>query len=360
MTFVFWSSRHTALLLAVALTVALCAGCGSKGDTPASSTATSAQASPSSSTATTTSSPSAVPYCNAGVRGTPDVADVFSAQVPHYFLVKEICASEVGPGLDGKDAVTGLSDLAAAELSDTYQSPDDLALKALVGKAQSGDARTFVEAFLSRIGETRDDTVTLDGRTVRYFNTPDGEGYAYADGPTAVIGYLPPPLPPGWDPSGRQEVGKDLFTRIMAAAAGTPIPVDSNDRVHSDIEGYSPARGRYTTADDPGWVFFKTENIKGVPSEFCGIGPNGTLAGCDLVPGKDVPEGMNQTVVEAGTPAHYARSDTPSFTRDVDVLPQGHRLDHGQASCGRGYQGTIHCVIGDHSFVVSSDYGVLE
>jgi hypothetical protein len=328
-----------------------CSGCGAT-DT-AKNDASNATSSPTASTA---------PECNKGERGAPDIADAFTDHVPpyFYFLVKEICASEVGPGLAGKDAVAGLSDLAAAEIVSKNSSPQSVQLKALVGKAQSGDAGAFVEAFLSRIGETRDDTVTLDGRTVRYFNTPGGEGYAYAEGPTAVIGYLPPPRPPGWDPSGRQEVGKELFTRIMAAAAGTPIPADLNARTHSGIEGYSPGRGRYTTAEDPGWVFFKTENIKGVPSEFCGIGPNGTLAGCDLVPGKDVPEGMNQTVVEAGTPAHYARSDTPSFTRDVDVLPQGHRLDNGQASCGRGYQGTIHCVIGDHSFVVSSDYGVLE
>jgi hypothetical protein len=312
------------------------------------------------STATPSPTPTAAPQCNKGVRGAPDVTDAFDAQVPDYFRVEEICASDVGPGLVGADGVAGLSDLAAAEVIYTSSSPESLAMKALVGKAEFGNADAFVDAFLSRVGETRNDTVTLDGRTVRYFNTAGGEGYAYAEGPTAVIGYLPPPLPPGWDPAGRQEVGKGVFTRVMAAATGTPIPVDSNTRTNSGIEGYSPARGRYTTPDDPGWVFFKTDSVKGAPSHFCGIGPNGTLAGCDLVPGKDVPAGMNQTVVDASGPAHYARSDTPTFTREVDVLSQGHRLDNGQASCGRGYQGTIHCVIGAHSFVVSSDYGILH
>jgi hypothetical protein len=294
-----------------------------------------------------------------GIRGTPDIADTFTDQVPHYFLVKEICASDVGPGLAGAEGVAGLSDLASAELTDTGSRPDVVVLKALVGQAESGDAGAFVDAFLSRVGETRNDTVTLDGRKVRYFNTPGGEGYAYAEGPTVVIGFISP-TPPGIDQASRQEPAKGLFTRIMAAATGRPIPVDSNDRVRSGIEGYSPARGRYTTPDDPGWVFFKTETIKRSPSYYCGIGPGGNVAGCDLVPGKDVPAGMNQTVVDAAAPARYTHSDTPTFTRDVDALLQGHRLDNGAASCGRGYQGTIHCVVGEHSFVVSPEYGVLE
>jgi hypothetical protein len=283
--------------------------------------------------------------------------------VPDHFAVREICAADVGGGLAGADAVAGLSDLSAAEITDTYSSPDLVVLKALVGKAESGaaggDAGGFVDAFLSRVGETRDDTVTLDGHAVRYFNTTGGEGYANSEGPTVVIGYIPP-TPPGSDRAGRQESAKSLFTRIMAAATGRPIPVDSNDRLPGGIEGYSPGRGHYTTPDDPGWVFFKTESVKGAPSVFCGIGPGGAVAGCDLVPVKDVPAGMNQTIVDASGPAHYTHSDTPTFTRDVDVLLEGHRLDNGHASCGRGYQGTIHCVVGEHSFAVSTDYGVLE
>jgi hypothetical protein len=279
--------------------------------------------------------------------------------VPDHFAVREICAADVGGGLAGADAVAGLSDLAAAEITDTSSSPDLVVLKALVGTVESGNGEAFVDAFLSRVGETRDDTVTLDGHVVRYFNTTGGEGYAYSEGPTVVIGYIPP-TPPGFDRAGRQESAKSLFTRIMAAATGRPISVDSNDRLPGGIEGYSPARGHYTTPDDPGWVFFKTESVKGSASVFCGIGPDGAVAGCDLVPAKDVPAGMNQTVVDASGPAHYAHSETPTFTRDVDALLEGHRLSNGAATCGRGYQGTIHCVIGAHSFVVSTDYGVLE
>jgi hypothetical protein len=339
------------------MTVAVCSGCGSTETDPKDTS--SAHASPSSSVTTGAPTPTAAPVCNVGKRGTPDIADTFTDQVPHYFLVKEICASDVGPGLAGADGVAGLSDLAAAEVADTGSRPDLVVLKALVGQAESGDANAFVDAFLSRVGETRDDTVTLDGRTVRYFNTPGGEGYAYTEGPTVVIGFISP-TPAGTDHATRQEGAKHLFTRIMAAATGRPIPVESNERVRGGIEGYSPGRGRYTTPNDPGWVFFKTESIKGSPSYYCGIGPGGNVAGCDLVPGKDVPAGMNQTVVDASAPARYVHSDTPTFTRDVDALLEGHRLDNGAASCGRGYQGTIHCVIGDHSFVVSPAYGVLE
>jgi hypothetical protein len=339
------------------MTVAFCSGCGSAETAP--NDTSSAHASPSSSVTTGAPTPTAAPVCNVGMPGPPTVQSAFSDHLPHHFLVKEICASDAGPGLAGREAVAALSDLTAAEITDTSSSPDLVVLKALVGQAESGDAGAFVDAFLSRVGETRDDTVTLDGRTVRYFNIPGGEGYAYADGPTVVIGFISP-TPPGIDQASRQEPAKMLFTRVMAAATGRPIPVESNDRVHSGIEGYSPGRGRYTTPEDPGWVFFKTESIKGTPSSFCGIGPGGNLAGCDLVPGKDVPAGMNQTVVDASAPARYTHSDTPTFTRDVDALLEGHRLDNGAASCGRGYQGTIHCVVGDHSFVVSPDYGVLE
>lgn len=339
------------------MTIGSCAGCGATETAPTNTS--SAQASASSSTVSEAPSPTAEPVCNVGSPGPPTIQTAFSDHLPHHFFVKEICASDVGPSLAGKDGVAGLSDLVAAEVANFDSSPDRVFLKALVGQAEFGNAGAFVDAFFARLGDTHNDTVTLDGRPVRYFNTPGGEGYAYAEGPTVVIGYISP-TPRGVDQASRQEPAKEVFTRVVAAATGRPIPVDSNDRVRDDIEGYSPGRGRYTTPDDPGWVFFKTESIKGIASTFCGIGPNGTLAGCDLVPDKDVPEGMNQTVVEAGSPAHYARSDTPTFTRDVDVLLEGHRLDNGQASCGRGYQGTVHCVIGAHSFVVSSAYGILE
>jgi hypothetical protein len=42
----------------------------------------------------------------------------------------------------------------------------------------------------------------------------------------------------------------------------------------------------------------------------------------------------------ARTHAEYRHSDT-AFTRDVDVLPAGQRLQNWGASCGVGYQGTV-------------------
>ena len=298
-----------------------------------------------------------MPVCNVGHRDPPDIASEFVAHLPRHFAVKEICAADVGPGLAGAEDVAELSDLAAGEVTETYSSPDSEELKALVGTVKSGNGNAFVDAFLSRVGEARNDTATLGGRTVRYFNTPGGEGYAYAEGPTVFIGYIPPPRA---DLAATQETAKELFTRILLAATGAPIPADDLTHPENGIDSYSPGRGRHTTPDDPGWVFFKTETVKGVPGHACGIGPNGTVAGCDIVPKRNAPSGTNQTVVDASAPAHYAHSDTPIFTRDVDVLFPGHRLDNGDATCGVGYQGTVHCVIGEHSFVVSSDYGVLE
>jgi hypothetical protein len=157
---------------------------------------------------------------------------------------------------------------------------------------------------------------------------------------------------------------KEVFTRIVAAAAGTPIPAET--KVSSGIESHPPGRDRYTTPDDPGWVFFKTDN--GTRTA-CGIGPNGSIAGCGIVPKRIVgsdgaataaPSGANQTIVDASTPARYTYSATTTFTRDVDVLIEGHRIDNGDATCGVGYQGTVECVIGEHSFVISSDFGHLE
>jgi hypothetical protein len=53
-------------------------------------------------------------------------------------------------------------------------------------------------------------------------------------------------------------------------------------------------------------------------------------------------------------------SDTATFTRDVDVLLGGHRIDNGNASCSVGYQGTVSCTIGEHGFTIASLYGELK
>ena len=81
--------------------------------------------------------------------------------------------------------------------------------------------------------------------------------------------------------------------------------------------------------------------------------------GCDAVP-TDAPPGTNQTVVNSWAPAEYRRSDTASFTREVDVLPEGHRLENWGATCAVGHQGMVHCeTYNDHGFVLSTAYGEL-
>jgi hypothetical protein len=121
-----------------------------------------------------------------------------------------------------------------------------------------------------------------------------------------------------------------------------------------ETDSYPIAQGNYTTPTDFYGVFFKTPDGRS-----CGIGPNGGPVGCDAVP-LDAPEDTNQTVVNSGAVAEYRHSDNPSFTRDVDILPAGYRLENWGASCAVGHQGTVTCkTYGHHGFTISSIYGVL-
>jgi hypothetical protein len=142
-------------------------------------------------------------------------------------------------------------------------------------------------------------------------------------------------------------IGALLLAATPVAAAQPPDDV-------GEIDDYPIALGTFTTPDDFYFVYFKTPDGRS-----CGIGPNGGPVGCDAVP-KDAPEGSSQTVVNPWAPAEYRHSDTTSFTRDVDVLPEGYRLENWGASCGVGHQGTVHCrTYNQHGFVLSSVYGVL-
>lgn len=138
---------------------------------------------------------------------------------------------------------------------------------------------------------------------------------------------------------------------VLAAA---PIAAAEPPEGADSIDGYPIAQGNYTTPQDFYFVYFKTPDGRS-----CGIGPNGGPVGCDAVP-LDAPTGTNQTVVNSWGPAEYRHSETPSFTRDVDVLPEGHRLENWGASCGVGYQGTVTCkTYGQHGFLISAVYGFL-
>jgi|ERR1700730_15152025 len=136
------------------------------------------------------------------------------------------------------------------------------------------------------------------------------------------------------------------FSTTLVAAADPPPGVDI-------VDTYPLAQGNYTTADDLGWIYFQTPDGRA-----CGIGPLGRPVGCDAVP-YDAPSGTNQTVVNSWGPADYVHSDTPTFTRDVDTLPEGRRLQNWLAGCAVGYQGTVDCKTGEHGFVLSAVYGVL-
>ena len=137
---------------------------------------------------------------------------------------------------------------------------------------------------------------------------------------------------------------------LASAPAATADPPPGAD----DIDTYPVVQGRFTTPTDFYWVYFKTPDGRS-----CGIGPNGGPVGCDAVP-LDAPAETNQTVVNSWGPAEYHDSNTTTFTRDVDVLPEGHRLQNWGASCGVGNQGTVTCkTYGEHGFMISTAHGVL-
>ena len=134
-----------------------------------------------------------------------------------------------------------------------------------------------------------------------------------------------------------------------SAAADPPVGLD-------ELNDYPLAVGNYRSPDirDFYWVFFKTPDGRA-----CGIAPNGGEVGCDSVP-IDAPEGTNQTVASGWAAAGYRQSDRPTFTRDVDVLPAGHRLENWGSSCAVGHHGAVTCQVpGGHGFVLASPYAVL-
>ncbi|MDT5014926.1 MAG: hypothetical protein QOD39_1086, partial [Mycobacterium sp.] len=74
----------------------------------------------------------------------------------------------------------------------------------------------------------------------------------------------------------------------------------------------------------------------------------------------DAPAETNQTVVNSWGPAEYTDSTTPTFTRDVDVLPEGQRLENWGATCGVEPDATVTCrTYGEHGFAIATTYGEL-
>lgn len=143
-------------------------------------------------------------------------------------------------------------------------------------------------------------------------------------------------------------VGLSVLGPLPTAwALPTPPGVD-------EIDGLPIAQGRYSSPAEFYGLFFRTPD-----GRFCGIRPNRGPVGCDAVPG-DAPAGTNQTFVESGAPASYRYSGTASFTRDVDVLPVGYRLENWGASCGVVDADTVTCkTSGRHGFSLNTASGVL-
>ena len=268
--------------------------------------------------------------------------------LPDDLSVVPICPADIGPGFADPKPTAQFSTLAAGEVTDTSIAPDLVALDVLVGTLEKGGGEAYVDGLFARLGPEADGgTVTLDGKVVRYINVPGGPaGYAYGAGPTVVIGYVKaPPGPPSSNYGAL--AARQAYTHILGIATGAPLP--DIPPPANNLDQWPLARGNFTTPTDPGWIYFRTPLEKeGVYSYSCGIAPGGTLAGCDFVP-ETAPEGTNQTIVDSAG-ARYIHSETPTFTRQVDALPAGERLETGPAACGSTYQGAVTCRIGDHKF----------
>jgi hypothetical protein len=275
--------------------------------------------------------------------------------LPKDLSVVPVCPADIGPGFADPKPTVQFSTLTAGEITDTSISPDVVALDVLVATLDEGGGEAFVDGLFSRLGaDARGGTVTLDGKLVQYINVPGGPtGYAYGAGPTVVVGYVKaPPGPPSSNYGAM--AARTAYTHVLAIATGAPLP-DIPPPANS-LDQWPLARGHYSSPTDPGWIYFRTPTEKeGVYTYSCGIAPGGTQAGCDFVP-ENAPEGTNQTIVDSAG-ARYIQSDTPTFTRDVDALPAGERLENGPAACGSTYQSAVTCRIGGHKFITN---GFLE
>lgn len=155
-----------------------------------------------------------------------------------------------------------------------------------------------------------------------------------------------------------------LGLMAISVAPAAAAPGDDNAPPVDDLDGYPVATGQDQGVYgglSPGkpnfwgyWLYFKTPDGRS-----CGLAPNSGPIGCDAVPA-DAPPDTNQTYASGATAAEYRQSSTPTFTRDVPVLPAGQRLQTLGATCAVDLQGAVHCqTAGNHGFILSTDHGVL-
>ena len=141
---------------------------------------------------------------------------------------------------------------------------------------------------------------------------------------------------------------------VACLLATAPAPAADPPPDADDIDTYPVAQGRFTTPTDFYWVYFRTPDGRS-----CGIGPNGGPVGSTRYPSTRRRR-RNRRSSTAGARPNTAGSNTTTFTRDVDVLPEGHRLENWGASCGIGNQGTVTCrTYDEHGFMISTVHGVL-
>jgi len=80
--------------------------------------------------------------------------------------------------------------------------------------------------------------------------------------------------------------------------------------------------------------------------------PDPVQIGLEPRPGpRPAPTGAVANTSESGG---YRFSDTPMFTLDVEIRPEGDRLVNGDARCAEGYQGSLSCHTGEHGFAFES------
>ncbi|WP_280305770.1 hypothetical protein [Nocardia neocaledoniensis] len=145
---------------------------------------------------------------------------------------------------------------------------------------------------------------------------------------------------------------------MLAALSGVAVTLAAAGTAHaqSGLWDYTPVdRADYVVSEPYGGnVFFRTPD-----GRHCAIYWNNGPTGCDAVP-IDAPEWADQLRVGTLEAAHFVDSERPTFTHpEAKVLPEGHRVTSGNATCGVGYQGTVTCEVGEHGFTLAATYSVL-
>ena len=124
--------------------------------------------------------PSAAADCTVIPPGPSTIDGVF-AEIPGFTVTPDC------PAIGSPFAGTDMAAASAAEIS----RDGNPVLTVFAAQLAAGSGQGFIrDTFLAAVDGTASDTQTVGGYPVIYFNIPRlTDGYAYADGPTVVIGY---------------------------------------------------------------------------------------------------------------------------------------------------------------------------